>query len=122
MINWVVYFFGAFGLLFFAITFYLHTGEGACRKRSYSPSGSTGYVIWKFRNTWDRIKKQKLLEQPLSIAFLGDEGVLWFVLLVQIGCTDRGSVSDQGAGDKVPVIQFVPVITAAVYMIACGVD
>ena len=43
-------------------------------------------------------------------------------LLLHSGYPDRGSVPDQEAGDKVAVIQFVPVIAAAVFMIACGVD
>ena len=36
---------------------------------------------------------------------------------------DRGSLIPNGRpSDKVPVIQFVPVIATAVFMIACGVD
>ena len=43
-------------------------------------------------------------------------------MIFLIDCSDRGSVPDQGAGDEVAVIQFVPVIATAVFMIACGVD
>ena len=32
------------------------------------------------------------------------------------------SIPNERPSDKVPVIQFVPVITTAVFMIACGVD